>query len=131
MEKQKKHVLDERGSATIEFIGIVPLVFFVLLFVWQLIAGAHGLILAHSAVNEAAKVYSVTAEAGEASQAAESIIQAGGSHVSFGGAPISGTDQFTASVTIRIDMVFLPSAFFPGGKPTVSYTADTTGKVIR
>lgn len=127
----KKVKLDEKGSATIEFLGMVPLIFMTMLIIWQFIAGFHGLMMAESAANEAAKVYSVTADAGEASSAAQKIVEAGGSYVSFSGAPISGTNNFTANVSINIDFVFLPAKFFPGGKPSFSYTADTSGKVIK
>lgn len=130
LTKLKPH-LDERGSMTIEFLGMVPLVFLTIMIAWQLIAGAHAVMLAESAASEAAKVYAITAEASEAQSAAENIVSAGGSHVSFNGAPISGTDQFSAAVTVNIDFVFLPSSFFPEGKPTFSYTADTSGKVIK
>lgn len=127
----KKVKLDEKGSATIEFLGMVPIIFLTLMIVWQFIAGIHGLMVAESAANEAAKVYSVTADAGDASAAAEKIVNSSGSYISYGGTPISGTNQFTASVNISIDFVFLPAEFFPGGKPTFSYTADTSGKVIK
>lgn len=110
---------------------MVPLIFMVMMVIWQFIAGAHGLIIAESAVNEAAKVYSVTAEAGEATAAAKKIVDAGGSYISFGGAPVSGTNEFNASVNVKIDFVFLPAKFFPGGQPTFSYTAESSGKVIK
>ncbi|AJD89498.1 hypothetical protein JMA_01810 [Jeotgalibacillus malaysiensis] len=131
MGKWLKERLDERGSMTIEFIGMVPLVFLTVMIAWQFIAGAHAVILAESAANEAAKVYSVTAEASEASSAAEQIVNAAGDHVQFTGAPISGTDQFQAAVSVDIAFVFLPDKFFPNGKPSFSYTADTSGKVIK
>lgn len=123
--------MDEKGSATIEFIGVVPLIFLVMMIAWQFIAGFHGLMIAESAANEAAKVYSVTADAEEASSAAQKIVDAGGSYISFGGAPISGSRDFTASVEVNIDFVFLPASIFSGGKPNFSYNADTSGKVIK
>ncbi|TFD99387.1 MULTISPECIES: TadE family protein [Jeotgalibacillus] len=131
MKNWIKERLDERGSMTIEFLGMIPLVFIVIMIAWQFIAGAHAVILAESAANEAAKVYSVTAEASEASAAAEQIVSAGGQHVGFAGAPISGTDQFSAAVSVDIALVFLPAKLFPNGKPTFTYTADTSGKVIK
>lgn len=110
---------------------MMPLIFLTLMIVWQFVAGIHGLMIAESAANEAAKVYSVTANASEAAQAAEKIVSSSGSYIGYRGTPISGTNQFTASVNISIDFVFLPAKFFPGGKPTFSYTADTSGKVIK
>lgn len=127
----KRKIKNEEGSATIEFLGMVPLVFSVMMIAWQFIAGFHGLMIAESAASEAAKVYSVTADVGEATNAAQNIVDAGGSYISFAGAPISGSNNFTASVSVNIDFVFLPASMFAGGKPTFSYTADTSGKVIK
>lgn len=126
-----KKMMNEEGSATIEFLGVVPLVFTVMMVAWQFIAGFHGLLIAESAASEAAKVYSVTADAGEATAAAQNIVDAGGSYISFAGAPISGTNEFTAAVNVQIDFVFLPARMFSGGKPSFSYSADTSGKVIK
>lgn len=127
----KRKILNEEGSATIEFIGVVPMIFMAMMIAWQFVAGFHGLMIAESAASEAAKVYSVTADAGEATTAAQKIVNAGGSTISFASAPISGTNEFTAAVNVRIDFVFLPARLFSGGKPTFSYSADTSGKVIK
>ena len=56
LNERVKERLDERGSSTIEFLGMIPLVFLVIMIAWQFIAGAHAVILAESAANEAAKV---------------------------------------------------------------------------
>ena len=70
----KRAVSEEEGSATLEFLGMVPLVFMVMMIAWQFVVGVHGVIVAQSAVNEAAKVYSITGEWTEARAAAQSTV---------------------------------------------------------
>lgn len=130
-----KHILapfrDEDGSATIEFIGILPLVFIMMLVLWQFLVSVHGIIVTQSAVNEAAKVYSITESSAEASAAAQNIIQTAGSYITFSNAPITGSDQFTAQVSVTIDLVFLPEKIFGMNKPSFTYSSQASGKVIQ
>ncbi|WP_245959527.1 TadE/TadG family type IV pilus assembly protein [Neobacillus piezotolerans] len=126
---------EDRGSSTIEFLGILPIVIIVLSVMWQMIVGVHGVVVAQSAVNEAAKVYSITEDALEASKAAENIVSTASGYLSLAGAPIEGTGdydpKFTAKVNVDIRLVFLPEKLFGGTTPSVTYTTEATGRVIK
>ncbi|WP_409273224.1 TadE family protein [Neobacillus sp. SCS-31] len=126
---------EDRGSATVEFLGILPIVIVVLSVMWQMIVGVHGVVVAQSAVNEAAKVYSVTEDAVEASKAAENIVSTASGYLSLSGSPIEGTGdydpKFTAKVNVDIRLVFLPKKLFGGTTPSVTYTTEATGRVIK
>ncbi|NQD66198.1 pilus assembly protein [Bacillus haikouensis] len=128
MEKLKS----EKGSSTIEFLGILPLVLVVVMIAWQLIVSVQAVVVAQSAANEAAKVYSITENSSEASQAAQNIVAAGGSYLTFNGASGMSQKDFTANISVSIDLVFLPEEIMPGNTtPTISYTSKATGKVIK
>jgi Flp pilus assembly protein TadG len=123
---------NEKGSSTIEFLGILPLILLVVMIAWQLIVSVQAVVVAQSAVNEAAKVYSITENSSEASQAARNIVDAGGSYLTFNGASGMTQKDFTANVSVSIDLVFLPEKIMPGNAtPSISYTSKATGKVIK
>lgn len=127
----KQFSRDEEGSATLEFLGMVPLVFLVVMIAWQFVVGVHGVIVAQSAVNEAAKVYSITGDWGEARAAAQSTVH----HISYlkmksANAAMTGDSQFNATVSVDIDLIFLPDKLFPGGAPSIPFTSEASGKVI-
>jgi Flp pilus assembly protein TadG len=123
---------NEKGSSTIEFLGILPLILLVVMIAWQLIVSVQAVVVAQSAVNEAAKVYSITENSSEASQAARNIVDAGGSYLTFNGASGMTQKDFTANVSVSIDLVFLPKKIMPGNAtPSISYTSKATGKVIK
>ncbi|MBS4179491.1 TadE family protein [Lederbergia citrea] len=125
----KKYIQNEEGSATIEFLGILPFILLVVVIMWQLIVSIHAVILVQSAANEAGKVYSLTKNRGEASAAAQEIISAGGSYLSFQSAPISGEKNYTATVNANIRFVFLPQKYF-GAAPSYSFSSTAKGRVI-
>jgi Flp pilus assembly protein TadG len=123
---------NEKGSSTIEFLGILPLILVVVMIAWQLIVSVQAVVVAQSAANEAAKVYSITENSSEASQAAQNIVAAGGSYLTFNGASGMTQKDFTANVSVSIDLVFIPKKIMPGNAtPSISYTSKATGKVIK
>jgi hypothetical protein len=127
-----KKVKNEEGSSTIEFLGILPLVFIVLMIMWQLIVSVQAVIVAQSAANEAAKVYSVTENSSEAEAAASKIVSAGGSYLTFQGASGMNSKDFTATVNVNIDFVFLPEKLFANNQtPSYSFSSTASGKVIK
>jgi hypothetical protein len=127
----KEKVANEEGSSTIEFLGILPLVFIVLMIMWQLIVSVQGVMIAQSAANEAAKVYSMTANSSEAEAAASNVVSSGGSYLTFQGASGMSSKDFTTKVNVKIDFVFLPDQLFPNGTPSYSFSSTASGKVIK
>ncbi len=130
--KIPNEIKNEKGSSTIEFLGILPLILVVVMIAWQLIVSVQAVVVAQSAANEAAKVYSITENSSEASQAAQNIVAAGGSYLTFNGASGMTQKDFTANVSVSIDLVFIPKKIMPGNAtPSISYTSKATGKVIK
>nr|WP_156647136.1 TadE/TadG family type IV pilus assembly protein [Lentibacillus sp. JNUCC-1] len=121
---------NEEGSATIEFLGIVPIVLIVMMVVVQFVVGIHGVIVAQSAVNEYADVYSVTGDSGEAGATAQKILDTT-SYVSGNVAVSQVNDKyFTADIDVDISLIFLPKKLRNGYIPDISYSTSTSGRVI-
>lgn len=134
MINRGKVPLDEKGSATIEFLGMVPLVFMVLIIMWQMIVSIHGFVIVQSAANEAAKVYSVTKDSAEAITAAQKMVSAGSGYLVFQSAPIDDANpdpRFTTEVNAEIQLIFLPKKLFGGKTPSFSVSSQASGRVIQ
>ncbi|MGP4071118.1 TadE/TadG family type IV pilus assembly protein [Piscibacillus sp. B03] len=125
-----KKIKSEEGSATIEFLGIVPLAFILLAIMIQFIVSVHGVIVAQSAANEYAKVYSVTENDSEARAAAKSILDS----TSYLSGSISGTNtasrEFSTTVNASIQLIFLPDQIFGTQTPTINFTTEAHSRVI-
>ena len=129
MDRWRKRFNNEEGSATIEFLGIVPLALLLLMIIIQFIVGIHGVLVTQSAANEYANVYSITKDQSEAQDAANRILSSTGSYLqtqSISG-PTSGNKQFEAEVNVSINLLFV-SNYFPG--LSVPYSATAYGRVI-
>ncbi len=76
---EMKHVIktslrNEKGSVSIEFLGILPFFFMFFLLLWQVVGTGYAVFTAKTAVNDAAKVYASTGSFFEASEAAQKSI---------------------------------------------------------
>lgn len=132
MKDLKQKFLNEEGSATIEFLGIVPLAFLLLMIVWQFIVGINGVLITQSAANEYASVYAITKSHTEATEAANEILNSTGDYLqttNIAGPP-PGVKDFEASVSVSIEFVFLPDSIFGEATPSVPYTSTAFGRVI-
>ncbi|WP_010098593.1 TadE/TadG family type IV pilus assembly protein [Ornithinibacillus scapharcae] len=121
----------ERGSATLEFIGIVPLAFLLLAIIIQFVVIVNAALITQSAANEAASVYSVTKSESEATNAANKILNATGDYLS-GSASIAATGEkdFDATVNVQIDLFLLPESIGGYIIPLLPYSATASGRVI-
>ncbi|MFD2368589.1 TadE/TadG family type IV pilus assembly protein [Brevibacillus sp. GCM10020057] len=126
----------ERGSATVEFIGILPFVFLILLILWQFLTGVYAVIIAQAAANEAAKVYAVTGEAGEALEAARHIVGSAGGGIAYNGGESgisSDGSYFTAKVGVQMELIFLPDFIRQNMSEedrVISFSRELRGRVI-
>jgi hypothetical protein len=123
---------NEDGSATIEFLGIVPIALILLVIIWQFIVGVNAVIVTQSAINEYAEVYSVTKNLTDAQEAAKEIISATGDYLTFEGftiEPFITDKEFTAEIKVNIRLVFIPE-LFAGSIQSVPYSATAYGRVI-
>lgn len=141
MKLFKKKINNEKGSMTIEFIGMIPLVFIIVMVIWQLIVSVHSVVLAQSAANEASKVYSLTMNPNDAMNSAEKIINSGGNYLSIENTTIEDEShrsavntplkKFTTTVKVNIQYVFLPKKLFKNGNtPSFTFTSSASGRTI-
>ncbi|RLL46507.1 pilus assembly protein [Oceanobacillus piezotolerans] len=118
---------NENGSLSIEFIGLLPFFFILFLAFWQIIGSGASLLLAQNAVNESAKVYSVTANVTEAENTLQSVI--GSSTIlSYEDFNITQDSEgnFTVSITGKHGIVFGP----PSWRDVFEVTHQTYSRVI-
>jgi len=112
MNRWSRALQNERGSVTVEFIGILPFVFLILLILWQFLTGVYAVIIAQSAANEAAKVYSITGNSSEAKKAAREIVNSAGGGISYNDSNSSisheGANLFVARIGVNLDLFFIP-----------------------
>ncbi|WP_174614154.1 TadE/TadG family type IV pilus assembly protein [Virgibacillus ihumii] len=128
----KEKVKSEDGSATIEFLGIVPLALMLLMIIVQFVVGINAVLVTQSAANEYATVYSVTKNPAEASDAASEILSSTGSYLqttSISGSGL-GNKEFSANVSVNIHLLFLPEEIFGYPLPSVPYSTTAYGRVI-
>lgn len=132
MGKWKKRIKNENGSASIEFLGMVPLLLLLFVMLWQFLVVGYALIVTHSAVNEGAKVYAVTNDPDKAAdKAAEVMSKVGGSVRQKQPLYVSGTlPDFTATLNTEVELVFLP-ADMRRGLPAIPIKQEATSRVIQ
>ncbi|WP_066300888.1 TadE/TadG family type IV pilus assembly protein [Bacillus sp. FJAT-29937] len=110
MLMNKKMLREEKGSMTLEFLMVLPYYFFFFLLLWQVVASGITFMKAQSAVNEAAKVYSITADIDEAKIKAKEIL--GSSDMmtfkDFYIDPPHSSDDFKATIEFDHGFVFIP-----------------------
>ncbi|MGN7402173.1 TadE family protein [Cytobacillus praedii] len=128
----KKLLKNERGSAIIEFISMVPLVLLLMMILWQFLVAGYAVIITQSAANEAAKNYSVTKNPMEANAAAEKIVQNAKGILKLNGnvniQNLSSRD-FKATVTVDMSLKFLPKDFL-GILPPLTFDKSINGRTV-
>ncbi|GAB3047732.1 TadE/TadG family type IV pilus assembly protein [Virgibacillus ainsalahensis] len=129
MIKWRKKLRSEEGSATIEFLGVVPLALLLLMILIQFIVGINGVLVTQSAANEYANVYSITKNHGEAQQAANKVLSSTGNYLQLQSisAPSAGAKEFETTVSVRLQMVFLPDFV---SAPSIPFSSTAYGRVI-
>lgn len=132
--KSMRIVTNEKGSMTVEFIGVLPLIFLIMLICWQFLVGVYGVITAQAAANEAAKVYAITRDSGEALDAARTIVNAAGGGIGYVSGSIDSGNYFTARVSVAVDLIFIPDWIRKNMDPddkVITFEREITSRVIR
>lgn len=132
MNRMRRRINDERGSASIEFLGMVPYVFLMMVMLWQVVVGAYAFIAVQSAANEAAKVYSITNDKIEAQNAGAKLVSTL-QHVVIQENLIedhSDGRRFRAKISIHLSLVFLPDEFMGMTIPPIPITQTVEGRRI-
>lgn len=130
----RKWFKNERGSATIEFLSMIPLILLVMLIFWQFLVAGYAVIITQSAANEAAKIYSVTGSTIEATDAANKVVATSGDNLTlrtdYDIITHSSGRNFTAKVTVDMKLQFLPKKIL-GVLPPITFSKEISGKVLK
>lgn len=127
----KGKLQNERGSATIEFIGMVPLVLLIMLILWQFLVAGYAVMVSQSAVNEAAKTYSVTdGSITEAIVAAKSVIDHAGGNLEFQSINAARNgNNFELTMYVKFNLIFVPDSIV-GSLPPITFPRTINGRVM-
>lgn len=109
----KKSLLhNEKGSLSIEFMGLLPFIAIVVIVFFQVIGTGFSLLLAQKAVHESAKVYSITGSELEARDALDAVIGSS-SILSYSNFSVTneGDGFFTVKITGEHGIVFGPDSW--------------------
>ncbi|AIE58784.1 TadE/TadG family type IV pilus assembly protein [Bacillus methanolicus] len=71
---RNKEINNEKGSVSIEFLGILPFYFMFFLLLWQVVASGYAVFTAKTAVNNAAKTYAATNQLSQAIDSAKETL---------------------------------------------------------
>lgn len=128
--KIPRHVKNEKGSLSIEFLGILPFYFLFFLILWQVVASGYALMTLKSAANDGASVYSMTNDLNEARQTVRDSIGSG-SVLTFDNLEVvstSGSGNFKVTVKGTHPLIFVPSQW--RDSTSISVKSSASGKVL-
>lgn len=115
---------------TLEFLVVVPLYLMLFLLLWQAVASGITIMQAQSAVNEAAKIYSLTGIESDARLAVQNAIGTSDimKYEDFTITPLGG-NEFVAEVKLTHGLVFVPKEWRNRASIPLEHTA--TSRVIK
>ncbi|MGG3915106.1 TadE/TadG family type IV pilus assembly protein [Rossellomorea vietnamensis] len=123
----KRLLINNKGSISLEFIGVLPFFFLFMLLVFQGFVLGYALITAQSAVNEAAKVYSEGDTLSESREAAQKIV-GNSSYLTLNSLSIPSQDSdgdFEVNANVSIDLMFIPDKWKSVSSITFNQTASS------
>ncbi|MGV3464074.1 MAG: pilus assembly protein [Heyndrickxia sp.] len=128
---KKTNVLkNEDGALSLEFLGILPLFFLLFLLLWQVVASGYAVFAAKTAVNEAAKTYSLTGNINEAQDKAREMIGDGSllKYKALNPVPSDSSlpGEFTLKLEVEHYLVFLPDKWKTKNSLPLDETATGT-----
>jgi hypothetical protein len=132
--KARKLIKNEKGSATIEFIAMVPLVLLIMMILWQFLIAGYAVIITQSAANEAAKIYSLSENKSEAENAAKRVIESAGDNLTFKSIdnPVSyngDSKNFKMNLNVEMNVIFIPKDIV-GKIPPITFSKSISGRVM-
>lgn len=129
--RMKRVLKDERGSLSIEFLGILPFYFLFFLLLWQVVASGYAVLSLKAAANDGAQVYSVTGDYYETLEAVNKSIGGGSliqNHTVTVNLVPGSSDLFEVKINASHPLVFLPDSW---KKSTmISLESTATGKEL-
>lgn len=112
---------EERGSQTIEFVAIFPLIIFAFLLIWQMALAAYAVVVAEAAARDGARVAAVGGDYAAASKKAAYGLEV---QQVTSSSPVSNSfgKEITVQIQVKIPVVKLPFM----QDLNLSITADAT-----
>lgn len=129
--KMKRILKEERGSLSIEFLGILPFYFLFFLLLWQVVASGYAILSLKAAANDGAQVYSVTGDYYETLEAVNKSIGGGSliqNHTVTVNLVSGHSDLFEVKINASHPLVFLPDSW--QNSTMISLESTATGKEI-
>ncbi|TSI04276.1 pilus assembly protein [Lysinibacillus sp. BW-2-10] len=129
--KVKKLLNNEKGSLSIEFLGILPFYFLFFLILWQVVASGYAVLNLKAAATDAAQVYAMSKDYWETKDTIDQTIGSGSllTDHSFLIEPDSADPNFfVITVTAKHPLVFLPESM--ADLATITIDSKATGKVF-
>jgi len=126
----RKITRDEQGSATIEFLAMVPLVLFLTFVFIQFLMVGYSVIITQSALNEASKVYATTGNTEKAEKAAKDILSTSGKNVIYKNFQIKGNTDFTATIDVELNLIFIPDTIVTSKLSKIPFDKSINSRVI-
>ena len=127
--KRLKIIRNEKGSLSIEFLGILPFYFLFFLLLWQVVASGYAVLHLKSAANDGAQMYAIT---GSYIDAKDTIMESIGGSNLLKEAKVNITpvvsNLFELQIEANHSLVFIPEKW----KSTMSVPIKSTvsGKVM-
>lgn len=122
-------IRNEKGSLSIEFIGVLPFYFLFFLLLWQVVASGYAVISIKSAANDGAQMYALT---GSYQEALETVNESIGNSSLITNVtidiPSNGDGRFELKVNARHPLVFIPEKW--KSKMSVPIDSTAAGKVM-
>lgn len=126
-----KHALkSEKGSISIEFLGILPFYFLFFLLLWQVVASGFAVFNLKAAALEGAQVYAISEDRLETEAVINRSLEDGEllTNYSFQINEDPYSDIFVIEVTAKHPLIFLPNSWRE--KTLITLNSKATGKVL-
>ncbi|WP_108672185.1 hypothetical protein [Peribacillus acanthi] len=125
----KKPFKNENGSVSLEFLGILPFYFMFFLLLWQVVASGYAVLSAKTALNDAAKTFASTNDAGEAELIAKEAMGSS-SVIQYENLSVSTSTDGKFMMTLESEhfLIFVPQQWKE--KTSVSLSMDAVGRVL-
>lgn len=126
----KRLLKNDKGSISLEFIGVLPFFFLFMLLIFQGFVLGYALITSQSAVNEAAKVYAEGDTLTESKQAAQKIV-GNSSYLTLNSLTIPSQESdgdFEVRANVSIDLMFIPDKW--KSISSITFNQSASSRVI-
>ena len=127
----KHKIKNERGSLSIEFLGILPFYFLFFLLLWQVVASGYAIIHLKSVASDAAKIYAASEDYYETKDLIDEAIgdsELLKNHTFEIRKDIYNPALFVITLEANHSLVFLPGEFKQ--KVPIKLDSKATGKVL-